>query len=97
MLVAAIGERNHECCANSSRPEHEEPGDREPDRTDLRQEEWHCRKDHQRQQAVANHARTRVQVQVTVPSGEHVEHHVEEDGADDDPAKDNSELDLTGE
>ena len=97
MLVAAISERNHECRGNPSRPEHEDPGDREPDPTDLRQEERHGRKDHNRQETVANHARARVQVQVTVPSGEHVVHHVEEDRGDDDPAEYNAELELTGE
>ena len=97
MLVAAIGEHDHEPRARPRRPDHEHRGDREPNGTALRQEQRHGGEDHHRQHAVANHARARVQVEVTIPPGEHVVHDVEEDGGDDNPAENDAELDLPGE
>lgn len=97
MLLLAFGKRHHQGRGRPRRPQHEGTSDAEPDHTRLRQEERRRRQDHQRQHAVPDDARTRVQVQLAVTPGEHVEHHVEEHRGDHDPPEDHTELDLAGE
>ncbi|CAL9769187.1 unnamed protein product, partial [Musa acuminata subsp. burmannicoides] len=97
MFVSTCHQLYRKPRANPRRPQHKNCCHREDHNPIMGHKKRHCREHHHRQHAVPNQARAPVQIQVPVPSGEHIEDHIEVESGDDEPTQDDPKVELSGE